>query len=72
MAIKVTEYCAEIGTSEAIQIGIVVQNIILFSVLIYELIGPFLTKMALAKAGEINPEGKSSARQKDQPVEVKQ
>ena len=30
--------------------------------LIYELIGPFLTKMALAKAGEIRPEGKTSAR----------
>ena len=43
-------------------IGIIVANITLFSVLIYELVGPFLTKMALAKAGEINPEGKTSAR----------
>ena len=42
--------------------GRIVTNIILFSVLIYELIGPFLTKMALAKAGEIRPEGKTSAR----------
>ena len=30
-----------------------IRNIILFSVLIYELIGPMLTKMALTKAGEI-------------------
>jgi len=45
-------------------IGILVANITLFSVLVYELIGPFLTKLALTKAGEINPEGKSSARGK--------
>ncbi len=42
--------------------GIMVANITLFSVLIYELVGPFLTKKALQKAGEITPEGKTSAR----------
>ncbi len=42
--------------------GHVVANITLFSVLIYELIGPYLTKIALHKAGEIKPEGKTSAR----------
>ena len=42
--------------------GAIVANITLFSVLIYELIGPFLTKVALLKAGEIKPEGKVSAR----------
>ena len=42
--------------------GAVVSNITLFSVLIYELIGPMLTKIALQKAGEIKPEGKHSAR----------
>lgn len=42
--------------------GIIVANITLFSVLVYELVGPFLTKMALQKAGEITPEGKTSAR----------
>jgi len=42
--------------------GIVVANIVLFSVLVYELVGPFLTKVALTKAGEIKPEGKVSAR----------
>ena len=42
--------------------GAIVANITLFSVLIYELVGPFLTKMALQKAGEIIPEGKTSAR----------
>ena len=33
--------------------GILVRNIILFSVLIYELVGPMLTKIALTKAGDI-------------------
>ncbi len=33
--------------------GRLVRNIILFSVLIYELVGPSLTKMALTKAGDI-------------------
>ncbi len=35
--------------------GAVIRNIILFSVLIYELVGPMLTKMALTKAGDITP-----------------
>ena len=30
-----------------------IRNIILFSVLVYELIGPSLTKIALTKAGDI-------------------
>ena len=42
--------------------GAIVTNITLFSVLIYELIGPFFTKVALERAGEINPHGKVSAR----------
>jgi len=42
--------------------GVLVRNIILFSVLIYELVGPMLTKIALQKAGEIKPEGKKSSR----------
>lgn len=41
--------------------GIVV-NITLFAVLVYEIVGPFLTKISLLKAGEIKPEGKTSAR----------
>lgn len=42
--------------------GTIVANIVLFSVLIYELIGPYLTKVSLTKAGEIQPEGAVSAR----------
>ena len=33
--------------------GTLIRNIVLFSVLVYELIGPSLTKMALTKAGDI-------------------
>ncbi len=43
--------------------GIIVANITLFAVLIYELIGPLLTKIALTKSGDIKPEGKTSARE---------
>ena len=42
--------------------GAMIANITLFAVLIYELIGPLLTKIALTQAGEIIPEGKTSAR----------
>ena len=35
--------------------GAVIRSIVLFSVLIYELVGPMLTKIALTKAGEIAP-----------------
>ena len=47
--------------------GALVRNVILFSVLIYELVGPALTKKALMRAGEINPEGKTSARVHNSP-----
>ncbi len=42
--------------------GSLIRNITLFAVLIYELVGPLLTKIALTKAGDIKPEGKTSAR----------
>ncbi len=35
--------------------GAITRNIVLFSVLIYELVGPMLTKMALTAAGDIRP-----------------
>ena len=43
--------------------GAIVANITLFAVLIYELVGPMLTKIALLKAGDISPEGAVSARE---------
>lgn len=46
--------------------GTLIRNIILFSVLVYELIGPSLTKMALTKAGDIQakPKEVTERRQK--------
>ena len=41
----------KLGTAD----GVLIKNIILFSVLIYELVGPLLTKWALTKAGDIKP-----------------
>lgn len=35
--------------------GAVIRNIVLFAVLVYELVGPSLTKMALTRAGDIQP-----------------
>ena len=49
--------------------GALIRNVILFSVLIYELVGPALTKQSLLKAGEIRPEGKTSARTTNMPKE---
>lgn len=40
----------EIGES-----GVIIRNIVLFGVLIYELFGPTLTKIALTKSGDIQP-----------------
>lgn len=46
--------------------GAVIRNVVLFSVLVYELIGPTLTKRSLMAAGEIKPEGRTSARTKNE------
>jgi Kef-type K+ transport system membrane component KefB len=54
MAIKATELGPE---------GEIVRNITLFAVLIYEIVGPSLTRMALIKAGDIKLENKTSARE---------
>ncbi len=42
--------------------GTLIRNIVLFGVLIYELIGPMATKIALTKAGNIIPEQRKSSR----------
>ena len=54
MAIKAIELGPE---------GAIVRNITLFAVLVYEIVGPLLTKVALTKAGDINEEGRQSARE---------
>ena len=54
-------------TATALSDGPLVRNVILFSVLVYELVGPALTKRSLTLAGEIRPEGKTSARTINKP-----
>jgi len=49
-------------TASAMADGAMIRNVVLFAVLLYELIGPTLTKGALLRAGEIKPEGRRSAR----------
>ena len=48
--------------------GAIVRNITLFAVLVYEIVGPFLTKVALTKAGDIKAEGKTNAREEAKKV----
>lgn len=47
--------------------GSVIRNVVLLSVLVYELVGPTLTKRSLIAAGEIKPEGRTSARTHNKP-----
>ena len=49
-------------TATALSDGSLVRNVVLFSVLVYELVGPALTKRSLLAAGEIKPEGRISSR----------
>ncbi|MEY8387653.1 cation:proton antiporter [Oscillospiraceae bacterium 38-13] len=52
-------------TAQSLAGGTVVRSVVLFSVLVYELVGPALTKRALLAAGEIDLEGQKSARTKN-------
>ena len=54
-------------TATMLSDGALVRNVVLFSVLVYELVGPALTKNSLTRAGEIRPDGKTSARVLDKP-----
>lgn len=58
------------ATAAQLSDGHMVRNVVLFSVLVYELAGPTLTKIALTAAGEIRPEGRTSARVENKPEEV--
>ena len=49
-------------TAATLPDGALTRNVVLFAVLIYELIGPALTKRSLLAVGEIKPEGRVSAR----------
>ena len=49
-------------TASTLPDGALTRNVVLFAVLIYELVGPALTKRSLLAVGEIQPEGRVSNR----------
>ena len=49
-------------TAATLPDGNLARNVVLFAVLVYELVGPALTKRSLLAVGEIKPEGRTSAR----------
>ena len=53
-------------TAATLPDGGLARNVVLFAVLVYELVGPALTKRSLLAAGEIKPEGRISARKVNQ------
>jgi len=54
-------------TAQQLADGAIVRSVVLFSVLVYELVGPTLTKRSLIAAGEIKVEGRTNARKKNTP-----
>jgi len=54
-------------TAATLPDGALARNVVLFAVLIYELVGPALTKRSLLAVGEIKPEGRTSARRYNEP-----
>lgn len=57
MSITVAEQLGQDGT--------IIRSIVLISVLIYELVGPLLTKIALTKAGDIHPKEEQLSQQQN-------
>ena len=45
--------------------GVLIRNIVLFAVMVYELLGPSLTKMALTKAGDIQAKPKEVTERRE-------
>ena len=54
-------------TAATLPDGALARNVVLFGVLVYELVGPTLTKRSLLAVGDIKPEGRTSARKENQP-----
>ena len=63
----ITQVALGMAEAAALSDGHMVRNVVLFSVLVYELVGPTLTKFSLTAAGEIEPEGRTSARTANKP-----
>jgi Kef-type K+ transport system membrane component KefB len=54
------------AATELGEAGEIIRNISLFAVLVYELVGPLLTKIALTKAGEITPKAVVASQSNDE------
>jgi len=48
----------------------IIRNVVLFSVLVYELVGPMLTKNALMKAGDIQPKSEEVINRRQRKLEA--
>ncbi len=48
--------CVTVASDNVLQDTGLIRNIVLFAVLVYEIVGPVLTKVALTKAGDIQPQ----------------
>ncbi|MBE7088083.1 MAG: cation:proton antiporter [Clostridiales bacterium] len=62
VALGMASLARGMGMLNGVDVGAIIANITIFAVLIYELVGPFLTKVALQKAGEIDEEGRTTDR----------
>ena len=61
VALGMSALAGELGSAD----GSVVRNITLFGVLIYELVGPMLTKIALTRSGDIQPKSQEQLMRRE-------
>ena len=66
VALGMTLTAASLGGMEAS----IIRNVVLFSVLVYELVGPMLTKNALMKAGDIQPKSEEVINRRQRKLEA--
>ena len=66
VALGMSLTAASLGGMEAS----IIRNVVLFSVLVYELVGPMLTKSALMKAGDIQPKSEEVINRRQRKLEA--
>ena len=66
VALGMSLTAASLGGMEAS----IIRNVVLFSVLVYELVGPMLTKNALMKAGDIQPKSEEVINRRQRKLEA--
>ncbi len=59
-----------VASSDVLENGAAIKSIVLLAVLVYELVGPWLTKVALTKAGDIVPKEDAAPKQHHTIAEV--